>query len=160
MDYVEREFQAVFKGHSFMTAACLRLRPGDGRVTFCGAGQPPLLIARGSGRVDHLRSARPPLGLNTVGESIEESCDLDAGEGVLLYTDGLYEMYNASGKRLGHDALARLLPSLDHQSAEEWLGNIIEKTKAYAGEASFPDDIAAFAALHEDQESGGSRIRQ
>jgi sigma-B regulation protein RsbU (phosphoserine phosphatase) len=149
MDYVEREFQAVFKGHSFMTAGCLVLSPDKGRVTFCGAGQPPLLVARRAGHVESIRSARPPLGLNKAAHSIEESCDLASGEAILLYTDGLYEMHNPGGERLGNDALARLLPPLACTRAADWLAAIIGKATAYADSVSFPDDIAAFAAVYE-----------
>jgi sigma-B regulation protein RsbU (phosphoserine phosphatase) len=160
MDYVEREFQAVFKGHSFMTAGCLALFPEQGRVSFCGAGQPPLLVAKRSGEVLSLRSARPPLGLNEAAPSAEESCELAEGEAILLYTDGLYEMQNAASERLGHEALAGLLPPVGNQAgntskeantaiaASAWLDSIIEKATAYADSVSFPDDIAAFAAVY------------
>jgi sigma-B regulation protein RsbU (phosphoserine phosphatase) len=148
MDSVEREFQAVFKGHSFMTAGCLVVPPDRGRVTFCGAGLPPLLVARRSGEVESIRSARPPLGLNKAECSIEESCEVGDGEAILLYTDGLYEMQNSEGERMGHEALARLLPEVGSEAATGWLGAIIERATAYANSASFPDDIAAFAAIY------------
>jgi len=147
MDYVEREFQAVFKGRSFMTAGCLAFAPGQGRVSFCGAGQPPLLVARITGKVESLRSARPPLGLNRAESSIEESCELAEGEALLLYTDGLYEMQNASGTRLGADGLARLLPPVNGHGGEAWLDAVVERAKGFADSVSFPDDIAAFAGV-------------
>ncbi len=149
MDYVEREFQAVFKGRSFMAAGCLVLSPGQGRVTFCGAGHPPLLVARRGAVVESIRSARPPLGLNSAASSIEESRDLAGGDAILLYTDGLYEMRNAAGERLGHEALAATLPPAGRAGAQAWLDAIIGKATAYAGEVPFPDDIAAFAAVYE-----------
>jgi sigma-B regulation protein RsbU (phosphoserine phosphatase) len=148
MDYVEREFQAVFKGHSFMTAGCLVLPPGRGRVTFCGAGQPPLLIARRTGEVESVRSARPPLGLNKVACSIEEVRDLAEGDAILLYTDGLYEMVDHRGSRLGHEALAKMLEPVGDRSAAGWLAAVIGKATEFADSASFPDDIAAFAAVY------------
>ena len=149
MDYVEREFQAVFKGRSFMTAGCLLLSPTQGRLTFCGAGQPPLLIARRDGPPESIPSARPPLGLNKAASSIEHTCDLAPGEAFLLYTDGLYEMHNPQGKRLGHEALARLLPPVAARPAAKWLHAIVENASSYADTAAFPDDIAAIAAVYE-----------
>ena len=73
---------------------------------------------------------------------------------MLLYTDGLYEMQNAEGKRLGNTELARMLPRVARRTAAEWLKTIIEKAAAYADSVSFPDDIAAFAAVYEKEESG------
>jgi sigma-B regulation protein RsbU (phosphoserine phosphatase) len=151
MDCVEREFQAVFKGHSYMTAACMVLSPGRGRVSFCGAGQPPLLVARRSGEVESIRATRPPLGLNKAAASEEAHCELRHGEALLLYTDGLYEVRNAGGARLGHEELnelVRLLPRPAGASAQEWLRGIIEKAGAFAASVPFPDDIAAFTAIY------------
>jgi sigma-B regulation protein RsbU (phosphoserine phosphatase) len=147
MDYVEREFQAVFKGHSFMTAACVALSAEDGSVTFCGAGQPPLFIARRGGHVDTMPSMRPPLGLNKAECSIQDTAELVAGEALLLYTDGLYEIQNPEGKRLGNESLAHLIPHASNgMNAHERLSRILEKTSAYAASVPFPDDIAAFVA--------------
>ncbi len=155
MDYVEAEFQAVFKGHSFMTAACLAIQPEAGQITFCGAGQPPLMVARKHGRVELLRSMRPPLGLNRAEHSVEESCELAVGEALLLYTDGLYEIQNRAGERLGNDALAQMLPHASSRlTATEWLQGILEKASAYADTVLFPDDIAAFAARRDRAPSG------
>jgi hypothetical protein len=101
--------------------------------------------------------------LNKAESSAEESCDLAPGEALLLYTDGLYEMQNAAGERMGHEALSRMLPPVGEQGAKTangasgaggasaagvWLDSIIEKATEYADSVSFPDDIAAFAALY------------
>jgi serine phosphatase RsbU (regulator of sigma subunit) len=148
MDYVEREFQAVFKGRSFMAAGCLQLWPGNGRALFCGAGIPPLLVLRRDGRVEAIRSTRPPLGLNKTALSAAEKCELAEGEAILLYTDGLYEVRNAEGERLGLDALERSLPPLDGATSEDWLARVIRKAREHGGDAPITDDIAAFAAVY------------
>jgi sigma-B regulation protein RsbU (phosphoserine phosphatase) len=149
MDYVEREFQAIFRAHTYMTAACLLINHGTGRVAFCGAGQPPLLIVRGTGRVDSIRSTRPPLGLHKVGGSVEEHRHLDHGEALLLYTDGLYEIQDPAGRRLGLDGLINLISPPDPETAAEWLTRIIKQSTSFAESVTFPDDIAAFAAVRE-----------
>jgi len=150
MDYVEREFQAVFKGRSYMAAGCVALSPDHGRVTFCGAGQPPLMISRRGGPAELMRSTRPPLGLNQAAHSVAEHRELAAGEAMLLYTDGLYEVQDRDGVRLGHEALARLLPQPSAGlSAPDWLAAILDRTAAYAEGGAYPDDIAAFAARRE-----------
>jgi sigma-B regulation protein RsbU (phosphoserine phosphatase) len=149
MDYVEREFQAVFRAHTYMTAACLLITAGTGRVTFCGAGQPPLLVARRTGRVESIPSTRPPLGLHKAGGSIEEHHHLDHGEALLLYTDGLYEIHDPAGHRLTLEGLTKLLSPPDPETAAEWLARIIKRSTSFAEAVDFPDDIAAFAAVRE-----------
>ena len=140
MDYVEREFQAVFKGHSFMTAGCLVLSPDQGRVTFCGAGQPPLLDrpARRHGRVHPLRppAARPQ---QSRPQHRGKSASLAPGEALLLYTDGLYEMQNPAGERLG---TTRSAPAASASSMQARRGlaraGSLESVGAYAGFRAFP----------------------
>jgi len=100
--------------------------------------------------VEFMRSMRPPLGLNKAEHSIEEGCDMAPGEALLLYTDGLYEIQNKSGARLGNEALAKLLPRASGGlTASVWLQEVIEKAGAYADSVLFPDDIAVFAARRE-----------
>jgi serine phosphatase RsbU (regulator of sigma subunit) len=149
MDYVEREFQAVFRAHTYMTAACLLVSHGTGRISFCGAGQPPLLIVRRNGHVDSIRSARPPLGLHKAGASIEEHHHLDHGEALLLYTDGLYEIQDPEGRRLTLHGLTGLLSPPDPETAAEWLARIIKRATSFSESVTYPDDIAAFAAVRE-----------
>jgi hypothetical protein len=55
---------------------------------------------------------------------------------------------DAAGSRLGHEALARLLPPVGGLDAGKWLTEIIETVAAHAAGAEFPDDIAAFAAVY------------
>ncbi len=146
MDNVSKEFQGIFKGRSFMTAACLVLAADAGSVTFCGAGHPPLLIARSNGRIDEAPSSGPPLGVNGHNGCEEHAHELEEGDAVLLYTDGLYEVQNRAGSRLTQRALAQQLGAA-HGSAQKFLASVIEKAYAHADGAPFHDDIAAFAAV-------------
>lgn len=146
MDCVHKEFQSIFKGRSFMTAACLVLAPDAGAVTFCGAGHPPLLVARSNGRIDEMPSSSPPLGVNGHNDCREQMHEIEEGDAVLLYTDGLYEVQNANGQRLTQRALAeRLRPA--NGSAQTFLDRIVEKSVAHAAGHPFSDDIAVFAAV-------------
>jgi serine phosphatase RsbU (regulator of sigma subunit) len=141
---VNAEFHAILRGKSFMTAACVLLRPDSGVVAFCGAGHPPLLVARAAGPVLFLRSQGPPLGILAEWESTEESVELSSGETALLYTDGLYSASDEEGRRLGPEDLAGLIPH-GSASAEEFLRRTIENVFAPDEKAALPDDLAAIA---------------
>ncbi|MEA3187340.1 MAG: phosphoserine phosphatase RsbU/P [Chthoniobacter sp.] len=146
MDNVNEEFQGIFKGRSFMTAACMVVGPDQGGVTFCGAGHPPLLVARSNGRIDEMPSSSPPLGVNGHTQCDEQMHEIEEGDALLLYTDGLYEVQNVEGERLTQRALAQGLAPASG-SAQKFLTTVIEKATAHAGGRPFPDDIAVFAAV-------------
>lgn len=147
MDCVNKEFRAIFRGRLFMTAACVIFPAGRSEIRFCGAGHPPLLLVRREdGRVEELASSGPPLGLDHVEQSEDIIRPIAPGDGVLLYTDGLYEVADPEGERLLQPALARLAsPVAD--TAQPWLAGILEKVAAHAAGVPFPDDIAAIAAV-------------
>jgi sigma-B regulation protein RsbU (phosphoserine phosphatase) len=138
---VNAEFHAILRGKSFMTAACLRVRPGSGAVTWCGAGHPPLLVARADGRVDFLASQSPPLGIMAHQESKEDAVELGSGDTALLYTDGLYSTVD---RRFAPADLAVLIPR-DAPSTSEFLRRTIEKIFPPGAQEALPDDVAAVA---------------
>ena len=146
VEHVNQDYQSIFKGRSFMTGACLALSADVEKIGFCGAGHPPLLIARGDGSVEELQSSGPPLGLNAVTQCGDSFHEVKNGDALLLHTDGLYDAANAKGERLTQAALKNLLaPARD--SAQQWLDGLLEKVRAHADGESFSDDIAAFAAV-------------
>jgi sigma-B regulation protein RsbU (phosphoserine phosphatase) len=138
---VNAEFHAILRGKSFMTAACLRVRPGSGALSWCGAGHPPLLIARAGGPVDLLPSQSPPLGILAQQDSKEDAVELAPGDTALLYTDGLY---STPDRRLAPADLANLIPR-DAPSTSEFLRRTIERIFPPGAQGTLPDDVAAVA---------------
>jgi sigma-B regulation protein RsbU (phosphoserine phosphatase) len=143
---VHGNFHAVFKGRSFMTAACFTLDPLTGRAIFCGAGHPPMLISRSSGEVEALCSASPPLGLDGFTRVEESTAELLPGDALLLYTDGLYGVVNPDGSRLAPDEVKPFLPR-GAGTAEEFLRRTLKAVEKKSGGKPFADDLAIFAAL-------------
>ena len=77
-------------GDEFVTAACITYVPGERRLRWAYAGHPPAMW------LDTGEELRAPeqglaLGLKTDLEGAEGSRQSEAGEGLLLYTDGLTE---------------------------------------------------------------------
>jgi phosphoserine phosphatase RsbU/P len=149
MDHVEHEFESVFRAHTYMTAGCLLITPDHDHITYCGAGHPPLLIARASGEIESIASNRPPLGLHKTGGSAEARAAIGPGDAILLYTDGLYELHDGAGKRIGPAGLAEMLAPANGDQAHDWLAHLTKKLEAASAPNTFPDDVAVFAAVRE-----------
>ena len=86
---VNAEFYTVLRGRSFMTACCAIIER-DGRLSFAGAGHPPLLLRRRDGIVETLPSRGTMIGVYPAVEIDETVTTLASGDVALLYTDGLY----------------------------------------------------------------------
>jgi sigma-B regulation protein RsbU (phosphoserine phosphatase) len=141
LERVNTEFFSIFRGKSFMTAACLVLRPDTGKLTFAGAGHPPLFIARSSASVDALASQAPPLGIQQKLECREVPSELYPGDTALLYTDGLHSVVDVRGGRMTPYELPAVLPK-STKSAPEFLKQTVDAAVKRAAGRPFPDDLA------------------
>lgn len=143
---VNAEFYAIFRGKSFMTAACLVLHPGTGRLRFSGAGHPPLMIVSGEKATrQSIASQCPPLGIVGQLDCGEAEVELAPTDVALLYTDGLYAALDGQAGRGMPADLEPILP-LQTASAEDFIRQTLQA--AGAGE-SISDDLAIVAVRRE-----------
>jgi serine phosphatase RsbU (regulator of sigma subunit) len=89
--------------HRFLTAQLATLDPGRGRldVSFGLAGHPPAMIRRRDGTVDMIGPGGQLLGAFDDPHISRDAAVLDAGDVLVLYTDGLIE---SRGRRRGATA--------------------------------------------------------
>lgn len=144
MQAVNGEFHSTLRGKSFMTAACVVIRPEAGRLTFAGAGHPPLLIRRGNGTLESLRSQSPPLGILSQQHFGETGLEIAPGELALLYTDGLYSAPDGDGAHLNPEDLESVLPK-EAVTAAEFVERTVERIGQRLQNAPLPDDLAMIA---------------
>ena len=144
LNTVNAEYFAVFKGRSFLSAACLVIEARSGEVAFAGAGHPPLLISRAGGKAEPIASQAPPIGLRAQLECSVDTARLEPGDTLLLYTDGLYSATDEEGAHFTPDHLGAWLPK-EAVSAEDFLNQTINEIHSRGRGEPLPDDLAAIA---------------
>jgi serine phosphatase RsbU (regulator of sigma subunit) len=132
----------------FLTAvlAHLRLRPdGGGTLRVVAAGHPAPLVVRADGRIEAIPAGGALLGIVTGVRWEETRVDLEPGDGVVLYTDGVTEADRRAP--LEPAALAALLPGrLGHPSAAGLAESVRRVAEERAG-GRLRDDVAIVALL-------------
>ncbi len=82
----------------------------EGDVTFVDAGHGHWCVARSGGAIEKNQGASgPPLGVVDQETYPEATLRLDKGDRVVLYTDGVSETEEASGRQLGAEGVRRAL---------------------------------------------------
>jgi Stage II sporulation protein E (SpoIIE) len=91
----------------FVTAVLARIDTGTGKLSYLVAGHPPPLLLHANGTVEVLQySRRAPLGIS--GHDVEVVHEnLQQGDRLLLYTDGITEARDACGRSFGTDRLIK-----------------------------------------------------
>lgn len=94
-------------GEKYVTLAALRY--SDGQVELVNGGHVSPLIVRAGGQVDTISDGDPPVGLFGFVRFHGIPLHLDAGDRILLLTDGITEAEDQHGAQFGVDNLQRYL---------------------------------------------------
>ncbi|MEM1165926.1 MAG: SpoIIE family protein phosphatase [Planctomycetota bacterium] len=124
---------------SFVTFAAIELTPGERTVRYCSAGHGPVAHVGHTGAVRVLPTQTLPLGLGIAAASAVEGLELrvEAGERVLLPSDGLIESRGADGVQWG---MERLAVACAGETAEEAVEQAYAADEAWRGGTPADDD--------------------
>jgi serine phosphatase RsbU (regulator of sigma subunit) len=128
---------------NFITAACVTYLPSAQQLRWAYAGHPPAL-SLDDGRELTARTQGAPLGVLADPGCVEGARRMTAGEGVLLYTDGLTEARHEGGI-LGLDAVTATLAGLRQPSPTEAVAVLRARAADFAY-GTLTDDLCLLAA--------------
>ena len=126
----------------FVTAWIGILDLRTGVVKFANAGHNPPLVKKASGEFVYMKSRA---GLVLAGMEdipyMEQEMQLEPGDRIFLYTDGVTEANDIDGQLYGEDRLENFINSVKEETAEGVLTAIKSDIDLFAAEAPQFDDI-------------------
>lgn len=144
---INRILFSILPDYMFCAGYLILMTPG-GDIAYWGGGMPNAFIRRSNGSVDYLQSNHMPLGILS-GSEFEadlQSNKLNAGDTLIIVSDGVLELKNCHDEMLG-DNQARVI--ISNAYAEKSLisaQQITERKLAeYLGESEQLDDITLVA---------------
>ncbi|MDD1611244.1 MAG: SpoIIE family protein phosphatase [Methylococcaceae bacterium] len=130
-----------------MFAICLDTKTGE--LTYANAGHQFAYIYRSiTGTLDVLEVGGLPLGKE---ENIRyEQCatEMDVGDRLFLYTDGIVEEENTNSECFGYERLEELLAIHAESDAETLRDNLLASLASHVGHSHFDDDVTIFFVEH------------
>ena len=126
----------------FVTMIMLVLDPGTADLVIVNAGHSSPMLKKEDGSVDVLPNghAGPLLGVVEGAEYAPAARQLQPGETITIFTDGLFEAMKADGSQYGEPRLAKQLESTNG-SASDLGAAIIQDVDAFLGDGHQTDDI-------------------
>lgn len=111
-------------------------------LQFTNAGHTlPLLLHRRTCCCSSLFNANLPMGLFETASFTYAETQLERGDRLMLYTDGINEAENNDGKQFGVEPLVRLALDCQQHSAQELLNETLERLSDFTEEQEQKDDI-------------------
>jgi serine phosphatase RsbU (regulator of sigma subunit) len=139
-EMLERVNEALFPyipSNTFVTCFCAILDPERASLSYANAGHDLPYLWRGND-AEELRARGMPLGLMPGMSYEEKENELDSGEGVLFYTDGLVEAHDPEGEMFGFPRLRALVAE---HGEERSLGDfLLEELYSFVGEGWEQED--------------------
>ncbi|HZQ95202.1 MAG TPA: PP2C family protein-serine/threonine phosphatase [Candidatus Sulfotelmatobacter sp.] len=117
---------------------------GNTLVRYVNAGHcAPMLISPRNGKVEitRLDVGGPVLGLLPEVTYTQGCAEIQPGDVLVLYSDGLLEATNAEGEEFGESRLQALLSQSPTASPEEIRNSILSTVRAFLGEVAVQDDL-------------------
>ncbi len=140
---IERLNRHIFESSSankFITMLLAALDPEGDRLAYINAGHNPGLLVRANGEVVQMTSAGLPLGLMPQGHFGVSTLDLDAGDLVCIYSDGITECEAPDEEELGLERLIGLLADHGRRPLSEILHRIDQAVTDFAQDQPQGDD--------------------
>jgi PAS domain S-box-containing protein len=129
-------------GSSFLfTAAAARLDRGGRCMVFAGAGHPPGMVVTPGSQPRLLESRSMLLGAleDAVEPDAELRVDLEQGDRVVLYTDGLTEVFNSRREMLDVGGLRKIVGETSRLPLGEMKQGILDRVAAWRSGPSLDD---------------------
>jgi sigma-B regulation protein RsbU (phosphoserine phosphatase) len=140
---VNRQFFEASPPEQFATLFFARYDDRTRRLHYVNAGHPPPLLIRARGAVEQLPSTSYVVGAFASWSSEERAVDLEEGDTVVVFSDGVVEAGIDSGQEYGEASLASLIQAARSQSTQALVARICSTVAALDAEQH--DDYTVLA---------------
>ena len=133
-----------------MFAVCLDTQTGE--LKYANAGHQFAYLYRPiTGTLEVLELGGMPLGRNEGIIYEQGMTEMDVGDRLFLYTDGIVEEENSEGECFGYDRLEELLAIHAEGDAENLRDRLLEGLISHIGHTDFGDDVTIFYIEHHER---------
>lgn len=144
---LERQFP-MNRFDRYFTIVLLMIEPESGRIVYANAGHPPPVLVR-STSIELLEAGGPPIGLSLRPENEEMTLQLERGDRLFLYTDGLIEQMDPAGEPFGIEGLVSTAEKTRGRDFAAACDGLVEAFDHYRGTRELDDDLALLALQYD-----------
>jgi serine phosphatase RsbU (regulator of sigma subunit) len=145
MSRLDRMMAKSCPGNRFVTLFLCVFDPATGDINYCNAGHNPPLLIRAEGQVEQLRGGGTVLGMFPDMGYEERRSNLEKGDLLVLFSDGVTEASSPDGEEFGEQRLTILLEEARGEPAAAVLARVGRALAEWTAGAPPTDDITVVA---------------
>jgi sigma-B regulation protein RsbU (phosphoserine phosphatase) len=119
--------------------------PATRKLVYVNGGHNSPMVFRG-GEVFTLDEGGPPVGLFGPARYQQAECQLQAGDVVVMFTDGISECMNAAEDQFGEDRIAEVVRACRDLGSKEMIARLMSACDTFAAGAPQHDDMTVVVA--------------
>lgn len=139
------------RANLFITIFYGILDPNQGTLTYCNAGHIPPFLIRSSDHdhIDSLTRTGMPMGVEADATWDTEIIQIEPGDVLIIYTDGIPDAQDESGRFFDDDGIINLAKQNNGRLAFEIQSSIIDEVQNFTGESPQLDDITLMVLIRD-----------
>ena len=127
--------------NQYMTMVFAELDIEGRSMLYLNAGHHFPVVYRGaSDEIEYLESTGPPLGLLPVSPGEQQTRELNPGDVIAFYSDGLVEAFNANDQEFGIQRLGEIVATRSDQPAATIVEEVFSAVRRFTGDRAWHDD--------------------
>ncbi len=128
-------------GQRFTTAVLAEYDPTTRRLAYVNAGHNSPVIRRANSSTERLESGSLPLGITPEATFPSAEVTLQAGDTLVLFTDGVVEAFNSAGEEFSDNRWLNIIRDLPNLNAQQTLQFLMKSVEDFVGATRQSDDI-------------------
>jgi phosphoserine phosphatase RsbU/P len=128
-------------GQRFTTAVLSEYEPATRRLTYVNAGHNAPILRRANGMLEKLEIGGMPLGIHCPIDYETGSVELQPGDALIFYTDGVVEAFNEQRQEFGNERWCSVIRALPMFNAQDSLQFLMKPVDQFVGATHQSDDI-------------------
>ncbi|HKM81016.1 MAG TPA: PP2C family protein-serine/threonine phosphatase [Candidatus Acidoferrum sp.] len=129
------------EGLRFTTAVIGEYDPSTRHLVYVNAGHNSPVVRRTNGGIERLESGGLPFGILREATFVAASVDLQPGDTLVLFTDGVVEAFNSAGEEFTDARWLQLIRDLPNLPAQATMQYLMQQVGQFVGATRQSDDI-------------------
>ncbi len=139
---LNRQFQSEDFSELYFTFVYCIVNTKTGQVRFTASGHPPLLLLPATGDAAYQTLHSLPIGFFPEAEYEEQTLQLEPGDRLYLYSDGVTEAMDKDLQQFGDNALVEVVTLNRSRSLEAGVAELLESIQAWCVPKGPLDDVS------------------